>query len=46
MITSGRAEELIETHRQLLESIKNKDDNNLSEKVRSSYFEEELSIQN
>ena len=41
----AREKELIETHRQLLESIRQKDDNSLSEKVRSSYFEEQLSDQ-
>ena len=45
MITTGREKELIETHRELLESIRQNDDNSLSEKVRSSYFEEQLSDQ-
>ena len=42
MITSGRSEELIETHRQLAEAIREENQKNLSEKVRSSYFEEIL----
>ena len=42
LITTGRAEELIETHRRLMEAIRDKDTRNLSEKVRFSYYEEEL----
>ena len=42
MIKAGRYEELIDAHRQLLESIRNKDSHSLSAKVRESYFEEEL----
>ena len=42
MISEGRAEELIETHRQLMEAIREKDTHDLSNKVRFSYYEEEL----
>ena len=42
MITGGRQDELIDTHRQLLEAIRSGDDKDLSNKVRSSYFEEEI----
>ena len=42
MITGGRQDELIDTHRQLLEAIRSGDDKDLSDKVRSSYFEEEI----
>ena len=42
MITGGRQDELIDTHRQLLEAIRGGDDKDLSDKVRSSYFEEEI----
>ena len=42
MINGGRKDELIDTHRQLLEAIKSGDDKGLSDKVRSSYFEEEI----
>lgn len=42
MLTEGRADELIETHRQLMKAIREKDTHNLSEKVRFSYYEEEL----
>lgn len=42
MIKAGRYEELIDAHRQLLESIRNKDSHSLSAKVRESYFEDEL----
>ena len=42
MITTGREDELIETHRQLLEAIRQKDKHSLSSKVRGSYFEEEI----
>ena len=42
MITTGREDELIETHRQLLEAIRKKDKHSLSSKVRGSYFEEEI----
>ena len=42
MITEGRAEELIETHRQLMEAIRDRNTDDLSEKVRFSYYEEEL----
>lgn len=42
MIRGGRAEQLIDTHRQLYYAIKSGDDSMLSNKVRSSYFEEEI----
>ena len=42
MISEGRADELIETHRQLMEAIREKDTHDLSNKVRFSYYEEEL----
>ena len=42
MIKTDRSDELIDAHRQLLESIRNNDDDSLSKKVRGSYFEEEL----
>lgn len=42
MITGGKKDELIDTHRQLLEAIKSGDDKDLSDKVRSSYFEEQI----
>ncbi len=42
MIIGGKSEELIETHRQLLDAIRSGDEKSLSEKVRSSYFEEEI----
>ena len=37
-----KAEELIEAHSELLEAIRNRNTEDLTEKVRSSYFEEEL----
>lgn len=43
MIIGGKSEELIETHRRLFDAIRSGDEKSLSEKVRSSYFEEELS---
>ena len=43
MIKSGRSEELLEAHRELLEAIREKDRHSLSNKVRGSYFEEEIS---
>lgn len=42
MISGGRAAELIETHRQLMEAIRNRNTHELTEKVRFSYYEEEL----
>ena len=42
LITTGRAGELIETHRRLMEAIRDRDTRDLSEKVRFSYYEEEL----
>lgn len=42
MITSGKGKELIDAHRLLLEAIRDKDKRNLSEKVRGSYFEDQL----
>lgn len=46
MITRGKSAELVETHRQLLDAIRSGDDRNINEKVRSSYFEEELITNN
>ena len=43
MITGGKSEELINAHRLLTDAIREGDKHNLSEKVRRSYFEEELS---
>ena len=43
MITGGKSEELINAHRLLIDAIREGDKHNLSEKVRGSYFEEELS---
>lgn len=42
MIIGGKSEELIETHRRLFDAIRIGDEKGLSEKVRSSYFEEEI----
>ena len=42
MISSGKTGELIDAHRQLLEAIREGDPHGLSGKVRSSYFEDEI----
>lgn len=42
MLTSGREEELIDAHRQLIDAVRQKDSDSLSDKVRDTYFEEEL----
>ena len=42
LLNQGRASELIGTHRQLMEAIRNSDTEDLSDKVRFSYYEEEL----
>ena len=42
MILSGKSDKLLDTHVQLFNAIKESDDTDLSEKVRSSYFEDEL----
>ena len=42
MILSGRADKLLATHVQLFDAIRLRDNNNLSSKVRDSYFEDEL----
>lgn len=42
MILGGKSDKLLNTHVQLYEAIKSRDYNNLSGKVRSSYFEDEL----
>ena len=42
MILGGKSDKLLQTHVQLFEAIKNRNYNNLSTKVRSSYFEDEL----
>ena len=43
MIRGGRQDELFQTHVDLLEAIRGRETDNLSEKVRSSYFEEIIS---
>ena len=43
MLTENRSEELINAHKELIESIRQKDSHSLSYKVRSTYFEEEIS---
>ena len=45
MVASGRSEELIDAHRQLLESVRQQDSHSLSDKVKASYFEEVFSEQ-
>lgn len=45
MINGGKADELIDTHKQLLDAIKSGDEKDLSDKVRSSYFEEKIELQ-
>ncbi len=42
MILSGKSDKLLDTHVQLFNAIRERDDTGLSEKVRSSYFEDEL----
>ena len=42
MILNGKGQQLVEAHRVLLESIKNRDSDVLSDKVRETYFETEL----
>lgn len=42
MILSGKSDKLLDTHVQLFNAIRKRDDTDLSEKVRSSYFEDEL----
>ena len=42
MILSGKSDKLLDTHLQLFNAIRERDDTDLSEKVRSSYFEDEL----
>ncbi len=42
MILSGKSDKLLDTHVQLFNVIRERDDTDLSEKVRSSYFEDEL----
>lgn len=42
MIKNGKADELIDAHRKLLEAIRNGEEKGLSEKVRDSYFENEI----
>lgn len=42
MILSGKSDKLLDTHVQLFNAIRGKDDTDLSDKVRSSYFEDEL----
>lgn len=42
MILSGKSDKLLDTHVQLFNAIRERDDTDLSEKVRSSYFEDEL----
>jgi len=42
MILGGKSDKLLNTHIQLFDAIKKRDDTDLSDKVRSSYFEDEL----
>ena len=42
MILSGKSDKLLDTHVQLFNAIRERDYTDLSEKVRSSYFEDEL----
>jgi DNA-binding FadR family transcriptional regulator len=42
MILSGKSDKLLDTHVQLFNAIRERDDTDLSKKVRSSYFEDEL----
>lgn len=42
MILGGKSDKLLATHAELLEAIRGRDGNQLSDKVRSSYFEDEL----
>lgn len=42
MLHSGKSEELIDAHRQLLEAIKEGDSHNMTRKVRTGYFVEEI----
>ena len=42
MILSGKSDKLLDTHVQLFNAIRERDDTDLSAKVRSSYFEDEL----
>ncbi len=42
MILNGKSDKLLDTHVQLFNAIRERDDTDLSEKVRSSYFEDEL----
>lgn len=42
MLAAGKGEELLDAHRQLIESIRLQDSHSLSDKVRDTYFEEEL----
>ncbi len=42
MISNGKAQELLDTHRELIEAIRQGKEENLNSIVRESYFEEEL----
>ena len=42
MLESGRGQELYEAHEKLMKMIEDKDENNLNENVRSTYFVEEF----
>ena len=46
LISTDRSNELIDAHKELLESIRQKDNHSLTSKVRSSYFEKDLSDYN
>lgn len=46
MIEGGRGEELVDAHRSLLEAIRRSNEEELSDKVRDSYFVDELAEQN
>lgn len=42
MILGGKSDKLLNTHIELFDAIRNRDNHDLSDKVRSSYFEDEL----
>ena len=42
MLESGRGQELYEAHEKLMKMIEDKDENNLNENVRNTYFVEEF----
>ena len=42
MLAGGKGNELLETHRELLDAVKQGEENVINAKVRESYFETEL----